>query len=1047
MGYKTMYLAQRLIICWLVTMIVSLPAAIRAQDGNYSVRRFTSLSGLPSGMIKSIYQDSKGFIWVGTTGGLAKFDGYSFKVFSSDDSNSMPPLNITPNTLLEDAFGNIWVGSANNGLVILNRKTEVFTIHTFRINDKGSSKNSTVEVIYQDRSRTIWVGTADGLYQYDQKRQAFTKFSFAPDVLNMEVTSIIEDRQNRLLIGTNNGIYSVERKQQRCMPITIYENTTPAKLTKLITINGKLCFGINETRYIQEVSLVDLQTMKAIRRIHGIENLWILSQIAMSDSTIYLGTIRGVFQFHINSDRFYPVILPSEKISDTKPVIIQSITKDRNDNLWVGTQPGELFLYERKKASYKIHDLQYKGSKAVGTFGLIRYYLPLSSGDILLGTAAGTLYMWDTLTRDFRYMYHLYEKTKDNHFLRETKSQDAMFIMRILEDKNSGMWVTVANRGPVLYKKKDAELYEFYIPFKDSCRYRYKIGSWGQELYEDRNGYIWVGLQARDSSYSNFIRCNPMTGEVRTYRYVSAKLNEVNDDYISTIREDTVGNLWIASNGLFYFNTRTETFKHYLINENDLNDRVNVISRLKILQTGVLLLNTFDGVFTFDTTTKKFQKIIQAKEEERREFRSIYYDAGGTQWYTTKRGLTNYNPVTKQTITYSEKDGLPSIPFTLGLRSSDGYFIAATTLGIISFHPDSLSSKKTYSPLAITSFTVSDKLRFAELDNNDTVELRYDENDFAVSFAALDYLDKENFGYKYKLEGFQDKWIQIKNSNTAIFNNIPSGDYVLRIQSVDSSRKIGAQVLAVRIIIHPPLWGTWWFRMSGGLIIIFTLVGLFVRRERSRTKYYRDLDIARENERIDLASELHDGPLQDLFAAHYLIDPIESDVQSEKAKNSVAKLGIILQKVRNDLRQITGELQMPNFENGFAEELRLSCEAFADKHPSLKVMTDIQDSPVQIPSHIMNNLYRIFRTALSNIGNHANARTVQVNFTATESELLLEIHDDGIGFSVPDDPAAFIQKKHYGLFMMHRFAETIKAKCSVLSEQGSGTTVLVNVRL
>jgi signal transduction histidine kinase len=151
----------------------------------------------------------------------------------------------------------------------------------------------------------------------------------------------------------------------------------------------------------------------------------------------------------------------------------------------------------------------------------------------------------------------------------------------------------------------------------------------------------------------------------------------------------------------------------------------------------------------------------------------------------------------------------------------------------------------------------------------------------------------------------------------------------------------------------------------------------------------------------------------------------------------------LLQKVRSDLRTITSELQIPRFDLGFAEELRLYLDGFQEKYPLIHTILEIEKERTVLDLKVMYNLFRIFRTALVNTAKHADATTVAIRFIADKDQVVLEITDNGKGFVVPKDYSELVKTKHYGLFMMKNLADDIGATWTVSSEIGKGTAVSV----
>ena len=201
----------------------------------------------------------------------------------------------------------------------------------------------------------------------------------------------------------------------------------------------------------------------------------------------------------------------------------------------------------------------------------------------------------------------------------------------------------------------------------------------------------------------------------------------------------------------------------------------------------------------------------------------------------------------------------------------------------------------------------------------------------------------------------------------------------------------------------------------------------------------RQLVEARGRDLINHAADLHDGPLQDLYATRFILE----SPPSAAPPHSEAVLATLLKKVRSDLRTITGELQIPKFETGLADEIRFFAENFQEKHPHLKVSVDAHEPPFVLSSDVQQAIFRIYRSSMSNVAKHALAKNVRV-FLVTNSETLsLVIEDDGKGFDLAASSDVIDSDKHYGILLNQHYAHQVGAKFKISSSPGYGAIVSV----
>lgn len=206
----------------------------------------------------------------------------------------------------------------------------------------------------------------------------------------------------------------------------------------------------------------------------------------------------------------------------------------------------------------------------------------------------------------------------------------------------------------------------------------------------------------------------------------------------------------------------------------------------------------------------------------------------------------------------------------------------------------------------------------------------------------------------------------------------------------------------------------------------------------------RRLARSRENERLYLAQDLHDGPMQDLYAAQFLLQKLRRYV-SERGESVAKTIQTSLTQVNERLREITGELRPPALAPfGLEAAIRGYVEKFRERYPDIQVHLELTPDAQALPEYVRLTLYRIHQEVLNNVAKHAQARHVSIEFSLGKTDLLLEIRDDGIGFDVPARWIELARRDHYGLLGASERAEEIDGTLVVLSKPGNGTIVRVS---
>lgn len=204
----------------------------------------------------------------------------------------------------------------------------------------------------------------------------------------------------------------------------------------------------------------------------------------------------------------------------------------------------------------------------------------------------------------------------------------------------------------------------------------------------------------------------------------------------------------------------------------------------------------------------------------------------------------------------------------------------------------------------------------------------------------------------------------------------------------------------------------------------------------------RRLSRSREQERLLLAQELHDGPIQELYAAKFQLQLFHNFVTDEKSHQQVTTVQEILQNVNDTLRAICGDLRPPTLAPfGLEVAIRSHAERFQALFPDLVVQLDLTPDGQALPEPMRLTLFRIYQEMLNNVAKHAEAEHVLIRFVLTDDQVILEIQDDGIGFQVPQRWIQLAREGHLGLVGASERAEEIGGQLVLLSSPGKGTIV------
>jgi signal transduction histidine kinase/ligand-binding sensor domain-containing protein len=1037
----------RLIIALLPCLLLIPVGGLNAQPKDAQFRYLGSKDGLLGSSVYSIVQSKSGFMWLSVySGGLYRYDGYSFRRYSSSGSDSTVLTDDNVRGITEDSSGMIWVGTNNVGLFRLEPNTGKLQRFAHSKNDTTSLSSNATGSMLTDSKGQIWVMTEAGLDMYDAANNTFIHYTydkknsyFSSSIYPGDKAILRADQHYGVVLSAGLDIFYPDDHSRTLKVIEIYDGKQRLGVDGIFSQNGvSIGVFIYRPRIDKEYKMIckfDIVKRKVVRSFAEFKGWALYGTVQINDSIYYLATTSKLLELNTSSGSVIPIPIQSAEVPSNVTTRISTLEVDHNKNVWIGTKSGGVFILERGRGLFVNHSFQIKEKEDEGILGFCAAMTKSREGKLLLATTSAEIYQWDTVKREFKYLY-------PNRINPGTAYMP--FVNQVFEDRYGNVWTSCWNSGPIVIRNMQTRIskQKYYSPDTITPG---PVPWLALDIYEDRSGLVWVGGGYPQTNHYSFACIDQITGKTRSYYLPDSQGLSISKITVYVFFEDKQGSLWLGTNnGLYLFDRVKTTFTRYCHNAQDPRSiSSNIISSMHEDKVGRFWVGTTGGGLNlFDRRSGTFTHFSDNDGSSSTTVRSILEASDGSIWISTWTGIKRFDPEAKTFMSYDLDDGIHVHNFSIYASKilSTGEMFFGGEGGVLSFFPEEVSSVKTYAPLVITSFNVSGKSRYSELTNQDTIRLRYDEDNISFEFAAIDFQNPIKKRYAYKLDGLSKDWFDLGSKNFASFLNIPPGEYVFRVRAKTREGIWDPNEIAILIIITPPYWGTWWFRVSIALLVIGGITYFYRRREQSRKQHLTDLEAAREKERFDLASELHDGPLQDLYATRFIIDPVISQVDS-----NTQKLDELLQKVRSDLRTITSELQIPRFDLGFAEELRLYIDGFQEKYSSLRVIPNITKEDVPIDPKAMYNLFRIFRTALVNTAKHADATEVRIQFHSDSSGIGLTITDNGKGFVVPHDVSELVKTKHYGLFMMKSFAGAIGATCAISSEIGKGTVVSVSL--
>ncbi|TAD97066.1 MAG: hypothetical protein EAZ97_13045 [Bacteroidetes bacterium] len=808
---------MRSFFCFVLLIINSL--FVFSQNSELIFEQLSVEDGLSQNDVFCIFQDRKGLLWLGTQDGLNRYNGYEFKIFKHHKADSLSISNSFIRSIVESKDGKLWIAT-NSGLNLFDRKTEQFKRYKSYPNQKNHLIDNQLYNLLIDKQDFLWIATAEGISKFDYPKNIFTSFLIRSENEEHDaVYSLFQTRKGVILAGTaNSGLQMFDSKNNTFVAIknekytvkSIYEDP-----------KGLIWLGTN-----QGLKIIDLkdQTYHHNTINNYLSSNEISSIIEDSDQNIWLGTLDGgidILKNNHSGESNYEVQVYRNTFNEPKSLSrdhILPLFMDKAGSIWIGTASGGVNIYDEKKYKFRLfqHEINNKNSLNDNFASSVLEDL---EGILWIGTKGG-LNRYDKLSG--QYTAFQFDPKNPN-------SISDNVVSCILESKNGKIWVGTSN-GLNLFDKKTQKFTVF-----QHKRERGKPHTGANELsdnhirclYEDKNGILWIGtaelgLNCFDISKKKFT----------AYLHQADDPHSLSDNTIRAITEDEFGTIWLgtAGGGLCKFNKQSQTFtafKHSIENKNSLAH--NSVKYLYADYKGSLWIGTHNGLDHFDLKTQKFENYSIKNKLPDNNIHGILQDKNEDLWLSTNEGLCKLELSTGAVRYYDMYDNLQGKEFNNGAcyLSKSGEMFFGGTNGLNSFFPEKIKSNPNAPQTIVTDFKIEHSkgeehfLVSQEISEVNQIKLSHEENTITFFVAALNFRHPEKNQYAFFLEGHDKEWNFTDNKRSITYTNLPTGTYIFRAMGSNNDGIFGKEITPIKIIVQPPFWDTWWFKILIALLIFW----------------------------------------------------------------------------------------------------------------------------------------------------------------------------------------------------------------------------------
>ena len=916
------------------------------------VRLFTPDDGLSNSHINQIYQDSKGYIWIATENGLNKFNGYDFEVFLSIPGDSTSIRGNYVSCIYEDSRGLFWV-TTSYGLLQYDQSSNTF--HPWKItNSEESYVDRRAGCIMEDRNHNLWISfPGSGVVRLDANTLSPTIFDKQNSRLSDNTISVIfEDRNGNIWFGMEDHGITFINTENNTVTYYNHQSDDPSSLNnnKVFAICEDAAGSIWVGTVGGGVSVFDekTQSFQSLNTDNSSMENMVFSLMLDNRQTIWAGTDgAGIFKYDMQRNRTQ-YWEEASLICDLRSAKVHALFQDRQGNIWAALyQKGVLFISASGSYFQNIGFNPFDASKSIGTHCIISIV-----EDHRRNIWAGT---------DGDGLYRIQPSGMIEHFTSTcTPGFFGNAITALFEDRDHYIWVGTYMSGFFRYNPKTGMFDSHFLKTdsENSLSYNY-VSAFAQ----NDDGQIWIGTNGGGISLFD-----PKTHHFKQYvYYADHDKDQISSNWVFHIMIDHDKQVWAAtSNGLDLYNPATDKFEPSALSD---NSRIisNLMYSLHECHNDNIWVGSHYGLYCLDKTTGKSRLITTADGLPDNMITGIEEDLDHNLWISTGKGLCRYDHETGEFVNFFAEDGIQSNEFRRGSHfngSNDKMYFGGTN-GITTFYPSLFTNGNPLLGLVFTDFFVnnepvrvgrSDILK-KSLDETTSILLNYNQRNFAVQFAALEFVMPQRVNYYTQMENFDSQWRQIKNHNRNVtYTNLNPGVYVFRVKATIDGINILQKDLT--IMIKPPWWWSTPTKILYLALIVLLLYGVYIYLSyRQLEKYQAELERTVEQRTREL-----------LFAK-------EKAEESDKLKS--AFLANMSHEIRTPLNGIVGFVQFINSGNLSPERRQEYINIINNSSRQLtRIIDDIIDvskieskqmtiSPIPVDlNELMNELWVFFKSYL-----------------------------------------------------------------------------------
>lgn len=997
----------------------------------------STAQGLSQGLINDMIQDKEGFIWIATKGGLNRYDGYTFKIFTNDPEDTSSISSNAVSNLLEDSKGRIWVGTYDGGVNVYYKKTGRFlriakksgdlnglssnriisamielpngsilvcpqggNMNIISLPDNGIDPPSITQVsapeqreilgVGKDDKDFIWIGTTDSSIY------VFNPSSFSFDLLSngRTLTDLIERVGTRLTARTSqpfflkpfpenpeDGVAFIDSTGHLHPGFFSNESAGGLMLNKRFPLKP----GTSGDTFFDSQGMkagADLNDVFILHLRSAVKNQGLKSLLLDRSGILWVGTLgHGIYKYRIEPGRFKP-ILPKWSL--------QRLTVLNKDVIYVQG---------------------WRETKTLNADGA-EYPNPLQA---LVGNSVTTVVLQ---TKRGDYWTYAFDKKTLRHYTASLQLEATYHepvnatrteqLQPMIEDSKGRIWLCGANGTLARIDPISGKLSKFVINIERNTGTQSLAQT--NAFYEDGQGIFWLGTE------HGFARLNfkndAAAPEVKWYKNIPNNTSSLSYNYVSWFMDDpiTTDYLWVCTKGggLNRMEKSTGQFIRYTTKQGLPND---VVYGVLTDKAGNIWGSTNKGLFC----------LMAGEKEEQSMFR-----------------------------VFSTIDGLQADEFNTNAlaKLSNGKLAFGGINGLNIFDPQKVLSSGFMPQVFITSIQIGNTVLAPgdetgvlkeTIEQSSAITLSHFQDVLTLEFSSLDFTAPHQNKYRYQLVGIDKDWVESGTRRTATYLHLPPGDYVFKVQGSNSQSMWSNSVAELKIAVTPPWWRTWWAYLVYVLLIGLALRTYFLFRinkaKLQSQLHYEKQEAKRVRELDTLKTQLYANITHEFRTPLTVIMGMAKQVKSKPEEHLDNGMEMIVRNGQHLLDLVNEMLDLSKLEDGkmtlhlingdVINFLRYIVESFqslaAGQQKQFHFLSDTDELTV---AYDAEKLRQIITNLLSNAlkftpekGNVYVSISQEEAKDADQTILVLKVKDTGIG--IPENQVQNVFDRFYQLDNSH----------------------------